>query len=67
MQGQYCQVTDRMQSALAVSHHIQMRIAGAIASGRVNKGVAQEVARLSEEIADQFLRASQERDNADTI
>jgi hypothetical protein len=64
MPKDYCIVKERMKSALAITHHIQMRIAGAIASGRVNNGVAAEIAKLSEEITDQFLRASQEKDNA---
>jgi hypothetical protein len=60
MNEKYSQITDRMQSALAMTHHIQTRILGTVATGRVSVGVAKEIDALAKDIAAQFAMAAQE-------
>ena len=56
--SEYSEVADRMQSSLAMTHHIQTRIAGALSNGRVSVGVAKEIASLCDGVADQFAAAA---------
>jgi hypothetical protein len=50
-------ISDRMQSALAQTHHVQNRIAQCIARGEVSPSIAEDVARQCQGIIDAFNRS----------
>jgi len=45
---------DRMQTALAMTHHIQMRILGAMINGKVSSVVSRDVADMCNGISEVF-------------
>jgi hypothetical protein len=53
-------ISDRMQSALAHTHHVQNRIAQCLARGKVSPTVAEDVARQCQGIIDAFSRSVEE-------
>lgn len=53
------EIEDRMMTILALTHHIQNRIVGAMAKGKMSQNVAREIASHCEAIADAARRASE--------
>jgi hypothetical protein len=49
---------DRMQSALAMTHHIQMRIIQCMGRRRVSPGMADDVAAMCKAISENFSHAA---------